>query len=344
MTEPLSDYDYDLPPEQIAQAPLAERSTSRLLVLDRSGVRPPEHRTFSDVVDLVPPGAVVVLNETRVIPARLLGRRASTGGRAELLLVGPVPGCAHGDWEALVQTGGKPQPGEELLFGETGAVTLVELTAPGRWRVRFPAGAGALDVAAAHGQLPLPPYIKRAPGPEDDATYQTVYARVPGAIAAPTAGLHFTPALLAALEARGVTVARLVLHVGLGTFCPVRVDDLAAHVMHAERYVVPPATRAAVEAARAEGRKVVAVGTTAVRALEAWAKTGQAEGETDLFIRPGFRFQAVDAMVTNFHLPRSTLLALVAAFAGRERMLAAYAEAVARGYRFYSYGDAMFIA
>jgi S-adenosylmethionine:tRNA ribosyltransferase-isomerase len=349
----LEDFDFDLPPERIAQSPLQDRAAARLLVVDRTGATPPEHRAFSDIVDLLPAGALLVLNETRVIPARLAGRRA-TGGKVEVLLVRPL---THG-WEAIVNAGGRLRAGEEVALldasgAEAGArLTIVEALGGGRHVVAFPAGSEALEVAERLGRMPLPPYIRRAPGDAREAEdrdlyqtvlYQTVFARVPGAIAAPTAGLHFTPELLAALEARGVEVARVVLHVGLGTFCPIRVERIEDHVMHAERYEVPEATRARIAAARARGAKVVACGTTSVRALEAWASSGRAEGETELFITPGFRFQVVDALITNFHLPKSTLLLLVSAFASREVVLSAYRQAVERGYRFFSYGDAMLL-
>lgn len=346
----IADFDFHLPPELIAQAPLADRAACRLLVVDRRGLAPLEHRVFSDVVDLLAPGSLLVLNETRVIPARLAARR-DTGGKAEVLLVRPLDDAR---WEALVNAGGRLRaPGEALtlLEADSGAPTDVRLALDealggGRYVVRFPPGAASLEVAERLGRMPLPPYIKRpavGPEPGDREAYQTVFARVPGAIAAPTAGLHFTPALLAALEARGVEVARVVLHVGLGTFCPVRVERVEDHVMHAERYEVPAATRERLAAARARGGEVVACGTTVVRALEAYAKSGAPEGETDLYLTPGCEFRLVDALITNFHLPKSTLLLLVSAFSSRETILGAYAEAVARGYRFFSYGDAMLL-
>ena len=342
----LAEWDFELPPEQIARAPLARRDACRLLVLPRDGGAP-EHRVFADLRALLPAGALLVLNETRVIPARLLGRRA-TGGKVEVLLVEPRP---DGDWDALVRAGGALRPPDEEVTLEPRAggaadaapvrLRVVERLAPGRYRVRFPPDRPALEVADALGHMPLPPYLGREDEPADREAYQTVFAREPGAIAAPTAGLHFTPELLAALEAGGVEVARLVLHVGLGTFAPVRAERLEEHVMHAERYAIPAATAGAVEAARRAGRPVVACGTTTVRALEAWARSGVAAGVTDIFIRPPWTLRAVDGIITNFHLPRTTLLALVAAFVGRERLLAAYAEAIGAGYRFYSYGDAM---
>lgn len=314
------------------------------MVVTKGGGRPPEHRRFPDIVSLLRPGSVLVLNETRVIPARFLGRRAS-GGKVELLLVRPLPdGC----WEALVRSGKPVRPPDEVLELEDGQARarVREKLGPGRYRVELSGadpGHDVLELAERVGRIPLPPYIAREERPEDRVRYQTVFARVPGAIAAPTAGLHFTPELLAQVEARGVTLARVLLHVGPGTFAPIRDDDVSAHRMESERYEVPPAAQQAIRAARAEGRPVVACGTTAVRALESWAATGRAEGETDLFIRPGHVFGAVDQLITNFHLPRSTLLLLVSALAGRDTILTAYREAVAREYRFYSYGDAMLL-
>lgn len=349
----VADFDFDLPRELIAQAPLPDRAACRLLVMDRAG-GPVEHRTFADVVDLLAPGSLLVLNETRVIPARLAARRDS-GGKVEVLLVRPLP-AAEGDgeaWEAIVRAGGRLRPPDEEVAlvdpatGEPGPgrLRVAQALGGGRFVVRFPPALPALEAAERVGRMPLPPYIQRDPADdaEDREAYQTVFARVPGAIAAPTAGLHFTPALLDALEARGVELARVVLHVGLGTFCPVRVERVEDHVMHAERYEVPEAARASLRAARARGGPVVACGTTVVRALEAYARTGEPAGETDLFITPGYEFQLVDGLITNFHLPRSTLLMLVSALVGRERLLGAYAEAVAKGYRFFSYGDAMLI-
>ncbi len=339
-----SDFDFELPPERIAQEPLPERTASRLLVLARDGDAPPTHHGFAEIAALLPPRALLVLNETRVIPARFLGRRAATGGKVELLLIEPAAGGELGaEWEALVKAGGSLGPGEALeLEGGAARVSLVARTGPGRWRVRF-AGEDALAAAERCGRMPLPPYVRREADARDRVTYQTVFARVPGAIAAPTAGLHFTPELLAECEARGVELARVVLHVGLGTFLPVKVERIDEHVMHAERYEVPPAARERLARARAEGRPIVCCGTTALRALEAYGLSGEPAGETTIFITPGHAFRWVDGLITNFHLPRSTLLMLVSALAGRERVLAAYAEAIAAGYRFYSYGDAMLI-
>ena len=336
-----SDYHYDLPPDRIAQHPAERRDASRLLVLHPDGQA--EDRTFADVVGLVPDGAVVVVNDTRVIPARVRAKKAS-GGQVELLFVEPV---GQGAWRCLARARRPLRAGQELHPLAPGAppLTVVEGRADDT-TITVAVPGDALAFLDAFGEVPLPHYIERAAAaPDDRARYQTVFAREPGAVAAPTAGLHFTPALVAALEARGVAIARVTLHVGLGTFTPVRAEDLAEHVMHRERFEIPEATATLV----ASGRPVVAVGTTVVRALESAAlgprRVAAGPGETRLFIRPGtgFRFQIVDHLITNFHLPESTLLMLVSTFAGRERVLAAYRHAVAAGYRFFSYGDAMWL-
>ena len=335
----VADFDFELPEALIAQEPLAERDACRLLRLGKADGAV-SHHTFRDVLELLPARCLLILNETRVIPARFGGRRAS-GGKVELLLSRPLAG---GDWEALVKAGGTLRPPDEVLTLEDGAarVRLVAKVGPGRYRVAFE-GEDAVAAAERCGHMPLPPYVKRDDTPADRETYQTVFARVPGAVAAPTAGLHFTPELLAAAEAKGIEIARVLLHVGLGTFMPIRVDTVEDHVMEAECYAVPAAAREAIARAQAEGRQVVACGTTAVRALETWSATGEPEGESELFLYPGKAFGVVDGLITNFHLPRSTLLMLVSALAVRERVLAAYRQAVAAGYRFYSYGDAMLI-
>lgn len=342
--DPLADFDYELPPDRIAQRPAEPREAARLLVLDRRGA-PLRHETVSALPTLLRPGDLVVVNATRVLPARLRGEKAS-GGRAEALLLGPAAG-APGRWRALVRCRGRLRPGLALRFGAGAARFEAEIEALGEDGEVVLRTAPDLDPYRA-GEPPLPPYIRRAAhDPGDDARYQTVFARVPGAIAAPTAGLHLGPALLDALAAAGVERAEVVLHVGAGTFRPLRPADLSAGRLHAERFELSPATAEAIARARARGGRVVAVGTTTTRVLEARARAdGGVEpgaGETDLFLRPGSRFAVVDALLTNFHLPRSSLLLLVAAFAGRERVLAAYAEAVRLGYRFYSYGDAMLI-
>jgi S-adenosylmethionine:tRNA ribosyltransferase-isomerase len=341
----IAEFDYDLPAERIAQEPLAERDASRLLVLDRAGGAW-RHHVFHDLPDLLRPGDLVVVNRSRVFPARLLGTR-SGGGRAEVLLLREA---APDVWEALVRPARRLRGGQQVRIGESLEVEVLEGPphADGRRRVRLRAASGEVAKELERlGHVPLPPYIHRPDRPEDRARYQTVYARESGSVAAPTAGLHFTPDLLDRLQARGIERAEVVLHVGPGTFRPVQVDDVREHRVPAEPYHLSPETAAAVARARARGGRVVAVGTTTTRVLETRANAeGQVtagEGETSLVIVPGFRFGVVDGLVTNFHLPRSSLLLLVAAFAGRERTLAAYAEAVRRGYRFYSYGDAMLV-
>ena len=334
-----SDFDYQLPPDLIAQEPLADRSASRLLVLDRA-TGAVTHRHFADITELVAPADVLVVNASRVIPARLHGLRAS-GGEAELLLVRAEP---DGSWLAMVQPGSKLKPGRQVALGPDSAVEIVAIVG-GLRRVRFVGSLDAQATIAKYGKVPLPPYIRRDPTAADAARYQTVYATHDGSVAAPTAGLHFTHALLERLRAQGTAVATLDLHIGPGTFKPVEVEDLAAHPMHAEAYAVSAAAAARINERRAAGGQLWAVGTTVVRTLESVAdEHGQvraATGETRLFIHPPYRFRAVDRLITNFHLPRSTLLMLVAAFGGHEAVLGAYREAVREGYRFYSYGDAM---
>ena len=343
----VADFDYDLPRELIAQHPAARRDASRLLVLRRdSGAI--EHRRFSEIANYLDAGDLLVLNDTRVVPARLVGRRA-TGGRIEVLLVAP-----EGDvWRAMLKGSGRVKLGEELsLEGGALTCTFYGRLPDGQVHLRFPLGADELTATLERvGRAPLPPYIKRPTESDPDRAgdierYQTVYARAPGAVAAPTAGLHFTPEVFAALDARGVRRTTLTLHVGLGTFKPVAADRIEDHVMHAERFELPQEAADAVAETHRAGRRVVAVGTTATRVLESVARPpqwGPMAGSTALFITPGFEFRVTDALLTNFHLPRSTLLMLVAAFAGRERALAAYEEAKRQGYRFYSYGDAMLI-
>jgi S-adenosylmethionine:tRNA ribosyltransferase-isomerase len=350
----IGSYDFELPPELVAQAPLAERDASRLLVLDRA-TGAIEHRAFADLPDLLHPGDLVVTNRSRVFPARLLGRRTG-GGAAEILLV-----RRHEPdlWEAMVRPGRRLRDGAVVAVGpglrvriegpETGSPVAGDRAQPSPLRrVRLLLDRLDADTALErHGHVPLPPYIHRADVPSDRERYQTVYAREEGSVAAPTAGLHFTPALLERLRERGIERAELVLHVGPGTFRPVEAPDVREHRVDPERFTIPEDTAAAVDRARAEGRRVVAVGTTATRALESALGPGgrlhPGEGETALVIVPGHRFRAVDALVTNFHLPRSSLLLLASAFGGRERVLGAYAEAVRQRYRFYSYGDAMLL-
>jgi S-adenosylmethionine:tRNA ribosyltransferase-isomerase len=346
------DYSYDLPPELIAQHPAARRDGARLLHLPAGGA--PADRAFPDVVDLLPPGSIVIVNDTRVIPARVRAVRP-TGGAVELLFVEPDP--AHGPtaWRCLARARRPLRAGQPLTVGGLELTILAGRETADRDDTAITVGVpgDALAFLTAHGEVPLPPYIERSASSASDGAdrerYQTVYARHPGAVAAPTAGLHLTPDLLAALEARGHAIARVTLHVGLGTFAPIRADDVREHRMHRERYDVPAETAALV----ATGRPVVAIGTTVLRALESAAQPESAAravaagpGATTLFVHPGsaHRFRVVDHLVTNFHLPESTLLMLVCAFAGTERMLAAYRHAVAARYRFFSYGDAMLVS
>ena len=344
-----SDFDYSLPAEQIAQDPLPDRGGSRLLVLDRASgaIR---HGRFVDVVDLVAPEDVLVVNVSRVIPARLHGMRLAgsgmggSGGKAELLLVRELP---DGTWLAMGHPGGKLKSGRRVTFGPDSTAEIVEALGGGLRRVRF---VGALDAPATlakYGEVPLPPYIRRAPRPEDRERYQTVYAAHDGSVAAPTAGLHFTRDLLDRLRDKGVALAEVDLHVGPGTFKPVETDDLARHAMHDEPYRVSDSAAGIINERREAGGRVWAVGTTVVRTLETLAgergRIAPGAGETRLFIHPPYSFRAVDRLLTNFHLPRSTLLMLVCAFGGYDNVMRAYGEAIEQRYRFYSYGDAMAI-
>ena len=333
----LSDFDYDLPAELIAQFPAAERSASRLLHVDGSSR---DDRVFTDLLQLVAPGDLLVFNDTRVVRSRLVGRKAS-GGKVELLLERIV--AARDAW-MQVKASHAPRVGSHIELPDGVAATVREREER-FFLLRFDVRSTLAEYLEQHGEVPLPPYIARAADPADAERYQTVYARSPGAVAAPTAGLHFDHALLAALQARGIDFAYVTLHVGAGTFLPVESEDLSQHRMHSERFSIPPVTIAEIERARERGCAVIAVGTTSLRALEAAdaATTGATESETSLFITPGFRFRVVDRLLTNFHLPRSTLLMLVSAFAGYDAIRAAYAHAIAQRYRFYSYGDAMLL-
>ncbi|MCB2166076.1 MAG: tRNA preQ1(34) S-adenosylmethionine ribosyltransferase-isomerase QueA [Deltaproteobacteria bacterium] len=350
----LDDYDYVLPEERIAQTPAPERDQARLMVMNRrtGAVR---HHQFHDLPDLLTPRDLLVVNNTRVVPARLLGHK-STGGQVEVLILDYAGGLqrlsAGGAFtsDCLIKASKKPKPGVRLHFGDDlsaeimatrGDIHTLQFTGPHSFEATL----------ERIGIVPLPPYIKRAApaeNPHDRHDYQTVYATEKGAVAAPTAGLHFTPQLMQALEARGIPVMALTLHVGHGTFLPVRVTDIRDHAMHAERFTVTPTVAAAINHHKARGGRIVAVGTTSVRTLEYAAgpdgRLQAMEGQNDLYIYPGYRFGLVDAMITNFHLPQSTLLMLVSAFAGREAILAAYREAIRQRYRFFSYGDGMLIA
>ncbi len=358
----VSDFDFALPEELIAQQPSAQRGASRMLIVDRA--LPVEDssfldRSFTDLPSFLNPGDLLVLNDSRVIPARLYARRAIARGKQEpsapieVLLTSPD---GEGNWNALVRPGRKVRVGDRLVFAASSSAIVLEADVLesgefGERLLRFAPVEDFFGVLEQIGHIPLPPYIKRDDADTDRARYQTVFAVDRGSVAAPTAGLHFTPEVLASIAARGVEIARINLHVGLGTFAPLRVERLDEIRLHAERYTLPAETAAALNRARVESRQIVAVGTTTVRTLEhcamvSEARGGQLEahsGQTSIFISPGFRFRMVNAMLTNFHLPQSSLLMLVSAFAGRERILAAYAHAVRERYRFFSYGDCMFV-
>lgn len=348
----VSDFNFDLPEERIAQEPLADRSGSRMLALDR-GTGAWKDRHFRDFVGMLRPGDLLVLNDSRVIPARLFAHRVglhtqeghSVTGRVQVLLAEQL---SEWEWQVLVRPGRKVLTGEVLEFGDS--ELRAEVIAHGEFgarTLRFDPVADFFGIVERLGHMPLPPYIHREDEAGDRERYQTVYAREPGSVAAPTAGLHFTSDILEAIRSRGVEIATVTLHVGLGTFQPVRVDRLEEVKLHAERYTLSGDAAAALNAARREGRRIVAAGTTTVRTLEHCGQMGPEfashSGQTTIFISPGFGFRVVGALLTNFHLPQSTLLMLVSAFAGREKVLAAYRHAVESGYRFFSYGDCMFI-
>ncbi|MFZ0612670.1 MAG: tRNA preQ1(34) S-adenosylmethionine ribosyltransferase-isomerase QueA [Desulfobacterales bacterium] len=346
----MSDYDYRLPPERIAQAPAARRDSSRLLVLGRqSGAI--AHRIFNDLLACIEPPDILVVNNTEVIPARLVGRK-TTGGKVEVLVLDYAGGRTENGrfvCRCLVKAHKAPRPGSGLFFDGGLRATVLEGGA-GEFRLAFDCDGAFESHLYRIGQVPLPPYIHREAGyplPEDRQDYQTVYAEEKGAVAAPTAGLHFSRDLLEGIRAKGIDIATITLHVGYGTFMPVRVDDIRRHRIHAERFQVTPVAADRINRARARGGRIVAVGTTCVRTLEFSADTrghiAAGSGICDLYIYPGYRFKAIDGMVTNFHLPKSTLLMLVAAFAGRDRILKAYEAAIEANYRFFSYGDAMLI-
>jgi S-adenosylmethionine:tRNA ribosyltransferase-isomerase len=350
----LSDYDYELPRDLIAQKPCDTRSDSRLMHIhrDRDTI---SHQRFDELPDLLNPGDLLVVNDTRVIPARLSGIK-DTGGRVEVLIIDYAQGLHHLEQtgafqcQCLIKASRMPKTGSSIHF-EDRISGRVQAVSGGMCQIRFSRGAEFLDFVRSSGSLPLPPYIKRSSDrdrcEQDRADYQTVYAKNDGAVAAPTAGLHFTRELMARLAQKGIDTARITLHVGYGTFVPVRVEDIRDHLIHSEYYSVSPEAAGRINDARARGRRVVAVGTTSVRTLEFVCddrgRVAPGSGRCDLYIYPGFRFQCVDAMITNFHLPESTLLMLVSAFYDREKILHAYETAVACQYRFFSYGDAMFI-
>jgi S-adenosylmethionine:tRNA ribosyltransferase-isomerase len=338
------EFDYHLPPELLARYPVEPRDHSRLMVL-RRGSRGVEHRRFFDLPDLLAPGDVLVRNNTRVVPARLVGSREATNGRWEGLFLRARSDDA---WELLAKTRGRPRPGERVRTDSGLVLELVDRVGDGRWLARPSPPGDAFELLERHGQVPLPPYIRKGlADPEDRLRYQTIFAAAPGSVAAPTAGLHFTPRLIDRLRERAIESVDLTLHVGLGTFRPIEAERIEEHTLHAEWAEVPDSAAAALNTARRRGGRIVAVGTTSVRTLETAADEAGVvhpfAGETALYLRPGHHFRAIDAMVTNFHLPRSSLLVLVSAFAGIEPIRAAYAEAIREGYRFYSYGDAMLI-
>ena len=347
------DFDFPLPEELIAQAPLAARDASRLLHVRRPSGQVAD-RSFRELPSLLRRGDLLVFNDSRVIPARLIGQKKGTGGRAELLLVRPASSATTAEvlaaeaggsvWSCLGQSSKGFRPGMELLFDAGLTATVQEARGGGEYLVRFTSPLATLEEAIARaGKLPLPPYITRDVEASDAERYQTVYARAPGSVAAPTAGLHFNAQTFAALEHQGVSTCFVSLEVGPGTFLPVREGPVAEHRMHEERARISADAAATIRAAKQEGRRVIAVGTTVVRTLESAELSGPSSFATSIFITPGFQFRVVDALITNFHLPKSTLVMLVSAFLGREQTLAAYAHAVGEKYRFFSYGDAMFI-
>ncbi|NBK91462.1 tRNA preQ1(34) S-adenosylmethionine ribosyltransferase-isomerase QueA [bacterium 1XD21-13] len=336
------DFYYDLPQELIAQDPLEDRSSSRLLVLDRkTGER--QHRVFREILEFLNPGDCLVVNNTKVIPARLMGVKEGTGAGIEVLL---LKRCEDNVWETLVKPGKKARPGARISFGDGLLVgEVLEVVEEGNRRIRFTYEGIFEEILDRLGQMPLPPYITHQL--KDKNRYQTVYAKHEGSAAAPTAGLHFTPELLKTIEDKGVKLAHVTLHVGLGTFRPVKVEDVTEHHMHSEFYMIEEEQARIINEARAAGGRVICVGTTSCRTLESAADEDgilhAGSGWTDIFIYPGYRFKLMDALITNFHLPESTLLMLVSAFAGKEQVIAAYEEAVRERYRFFSFGDAMFI-
>ena len=336
----VADFNYDLPEELIAQTPLEPRDSSRLLVLDRTSGRM-EQRIFREIVDYLKPGDLLVANDTRVIPARLIGQRAESGGKVEVFLLHRL---SKDEWEVLVKPGKKMHPGQHAIFGDNLSCEILQTTEYGGRIARFSYEGLFENVLETLGETPLPPYIHQKLA--DPQRYQTIYAREHGSAAAPTAGLHFTPELMAAVRDKGADFAFVTLNIGLGTFRPVRIENLAEHVMHREFYRITAEVVDRILRTKQSGGRVVAIGTTAVRSLESAAKNGvltAGSGWSDLFIYPGYTFKVVDALVTNFHLPQSTLLMLVSAFAGIEPVRRAYQEAVRSRYRFFSFGDAMFI-
>lgn len=340
----LHDFYYDLPEELIAQDPLADRSSSKLMVLDKKTGRT-EHRIFKDIIEYLNPGDCLVINDTKVIPARLIGEKEGTGVAIEVLLLKRKEDMAN-TWEVLVKPGKKARPGTRISFGDGKLVgEIIDIVEEGDRLIQFSFDGIFEEILDELGQMPLPPYITHKL--EDKNRYQTVYAKHEGSAAAPTAGLHFTNELLAEIEAKGVKIARVTLHVGLGTFRPVKVENILDHHMHSEYYEVSEEAADTINSVRQSGERIIAVGTTSTRTLESVADTHgcikPCRGWTDIFIYPGYEFKAIDCLITNFHLPESTLIMLVSALAGKDNVMAAYREAVENSYRFFSFGDAMFI-
>ena len=340
----LHDFYYDLPEELIAQDPLADRSSSKLMVLDKKTGRT-EHRIFKDIIEYLNPGDCLVINDTKVIPARLIGEKEGTGAAIEVLLLKRKEDMAN-TWEVLVKPGKKARPGTRISFGDGKLVgEVIDIVEEGDRLIQFSFDGIFEEILDELGQMPLPPYITHKL--EDKNRYQTVYAKHEGSAAAPTAGLHFTNELLAEIEAKGVKIARVTLHVGLGTFRPVKVENILEHHMHSEYYEVSEEAADTINSVRQSGGRIIAVGTTSTRTLESVADTHgcikPCRGWTDIFIYPGYEFKAIDCLITNFHLPESTLIMLVSALAGKDNVMAAYREAVENSYRFFSFGDAMFI-
>lgn len=340
MNMKLSSFDYNLPPELIAKSPAEKRDASRLMVLHRGDGRI-EHRRFSDIVEYLRPSDILVVNNTRVIPARLMGHKKRTGGEVEILLLRQE---AESRWNCLVRPGRRLMPGAKVGFGDgMMEAEIIEYRPGGQRLVRFTHQGDFYVTLEKVGQVPLPPYIDRGPHQADKDRYQTIYAKDAGAVAAPTAGLHFTPELMERIKAKGVEVLEILLHVGWGTFKGVEADDIREHKMEAEYYNISQAVAVILKNGKLENRRIVAVGTTTSRALESFGQSGQLSDWTEIFISPPYEFKLVDSMITNFHLPKSTLIMLVSALAGREKVMRAYQEAIQEKYRFYSYGDAMMI-
>ncbi len=333
----LSDFDYHLPKEFIAKYPVEPRDSCKLMVLNRKD-KSITHRVFRDIVEYLSPGDLLVLNDTKVIPARLKGKKP-TGANVEVFLLRPIK---EDVWEVLLKNAKRVKPGNQIIFGEDFKCEVLEKGEEGKAKVKF-FGDSIQQLIKKYGQIPLPPYMEREEEEKDRNYYQTVFAKKEGAVASPTAGLHFTEELLNKLKEKGVNTAFCTLHVGLGTFRPIKTEDITKHKMHEEYYHIPDETLRAIEETKKRGNRVIAVGTTVVRTLETYASTGKKEGFSDIFIYPPYQFKLVDSLITNFHLPKSTLLLLVSAFAGRDFILKAYEEAKQKGYRFFSYGDAMLI-